>query len=162
MSERWRGLVAVLLNPDLRTTLAELMADGRLTDARRTRALGRLEELGLVGRDERGRPWFDDRGIRAVLAEDAAPRPVGPQRFLDGDGRIDRYPQRAGERGELLAWVAARAVQPGEVLAEAEVNERLAEFTDDVAVLRRHLVDHGLLERTRSGSEYARVSPAEA
>jgi hypothetical protein len=41
------------------------------------------------------------------------------------------------------------------VLSEKELNERLEPFSSDVAVLRRHLVDHGLVERTRSGSEYA-------
>lgn len=40
------------------------------------------------------------------------------------------------------------------------MNERLAPFAPggDVAVLRRYLVDHGLLERTPSGSEYAPVA----
>ena len=33
--------------------------------------------------------------------------------------------------------------------------DRLARFTRDPAALRRYLVDAGLLERTRSGSEYA-------
>jgi hypothetical protein len=44
-------------------------------------------------------------------------------------------------------------------MSEQETNERLAAFTDDVAALRRFLVDGGLLERTPSGSEYARTEP---
>ena len=45
---------------------------------------------------------------------------------------------------------------------EAEVNDTLEPYATggDVAVLRRYLVDHELLERTRSGSEYARVDSA--
>lgn len=87
-------------------------------------------------------------------------RADGVERFLDASGRIDRYPQRDADRRALLAWVADRAFPGGEVLAEREVNERLAPFAPggDVAVLRRHLVDHELLERTRSGSQYARAS----
>lgn len=97
-----------------------------------------------------------------VVWERAAPRPraVGLARFIDGSGRIDRYPVRDAERRELLEWVADRALPVGEVWTEREVNQRLAPFAPggDVAVLRRYLVDYELLERTRSGSEYARIA----
>ncbi len=159
MSERWRGIVAALLNPDLRAALAELNEGAPLTEARRDRALARLEELGLVHRDENGSAAFADDRIREILAESARPRPTGPERYLDREGRIDRYPMRNDERRMLLAWVAERALSSGRTYSEAEVNEGLEPFTTDVAVLRRYLVDHGLLERTRSGSEYARVNP---
>lgn len=88
------------------------------------------------------------------------PRRTGPARFLDDDGRIDRYPLRDADRRELLAWIADRALPLGTVLAERDVNEMLSPLAPggDVAVLRRYLVDHGLLERTRSGSEYSRVA----
>lgn len=98
---------------------------------------------------------------REEVWERAAPRRRSarndPTRFLGADGRIDRYPATASQRRTLLAWVTARAIAPDEVLTEAAVNERLAPFSDDVAALRRHLVDGGFIERTRSGSEYARV-----
>ena len=45
-----------------------------------------------------------------------------------------------------------------QILDERETNARLEPFTSDVAALRRHLVDAELLERTRSGSEYALVT----
>lgn len=94
----------------------------------------------------------------------AAPRPRPAKddiaRFLDAAGRIDRYPAAHGERRDLLRWVAERTIGADEVLAEDEVNERLLPYAPDgdVAVLRRHLVDHELLERTPSGSQYARVA----
>lgn len=44
-----------------------------------------------------------------------------------------------------------------DVLTEAELNERLVPFDEDVAALRRYLVDEGLLMRTRSGSSYSRI-----
>lgn len=80
-------------------------------------------------------------------------------RFLDRDGRIDRYPLRAAERRELLVWVATRALPLDEVLDERAVNTRLEPYAPggDVAVLRRYLVDHELVERTASGSQYARI-----
>ena len=161
MSERWRGIVAALLNPDLRAVLAETIGGAELSAARRERATDRLLETGLVRATPDGIA-FDEDFVRAVLAEVPKARPTGPQRFLDGEGRIDRYPMQAGDRIELLRWVFEQAFSPGDVLSERETNERLARFTDDVAALRRYLVDAELLERTRSGSEYALVEADEA
>ena len=158
MSEKWRGVVAALLNPDLRAALGELSADVTLTTASRERALKRLTELGLVEADASGARVFTDAALRSLLAEQAPVRPTGPERFLDANGRIDRYPMKAPERRALLEWIVERALRPGEVVSERELNERLERFTSDVAVLRRYLVDHELVERTRSGSQYARVT----
>jgi hypothetical protein len=79
----------------------------------------------------------------------------GVDRFLRLD-RIDRYPASAADRRELLAWIVGQAIQPGEDLTERQVNERLLSYTDDVVLLRRYLVDFGLLQRTASGSSYSR------
>lgn len=46
---------------------------------------------------------------------------------------------------------------PGETLAEHDVNGRLLPYSEDVAVLRRYLVDASLLERRVDGSQYALV-----
>ncbi|GAA4155281.1 DUF2087 domain-containing protein [Gryllotalpicola daejeonensis] len=158
MAEEWRRVVAALANPDMRLTWARLVCGAGETDAtaglspaRRRRVLDGLRGAGLI--DEASAPRS------AVFAEvlaaaPVAPQPTGPERFLRG-GRIDRYPASQTERGELLALIAGRAFRSGEVLDEREVNERLASFHDDVAVLRRYLVDFGLLVRTRSGSSYA-------
>jgi hypothetical protein len=156
MSDRWRGVVASLLNPDLRVALAEVIldADSPLSAPRRERARARLIEVGLLREDANG-PHFDESAVRSILNEAPVTKVTGAQRYLTGDGRIDRYPVREADRLELLAWVASRAFRSGDVLTEQQVNERLSPFTDDVAVLRRYLVDYELLERTRSGSEYA-------
>jgi hypothetical protein len=156
VSERWRGVLASLLNPDLRAVLGEAVSGADLTPARRARATARLIEVGLLTQAADG-VRFDETFVRSLLAEEPRLRRTGPQRFLDGAGRIDRYPVQAAERLELLRWVASQAFAPGDVLTEKETNERLAPFTDDVAALRRYLIDAELLERTRSGSEYALV-----
>lgn len=160
MSERWRGVLAALTNPDLRAVLAESMTAAPLTDARRGRAIARLVELGLVRESASGVVEFDETAVRRILTESPPPKPSGPRRFLTADGRIDRYPAQQSDRDELLRWIADRAFRAGEVLTEKQTNERLEPFTGDVAVLRRYLVDAALLERTRSGSEYARVDAA--
>ncbi len=157
MSDDWRPIIAALANPDTRAVFAEVVlgADepgAGLSPSRRGHALGVLRTAGVI--DETG--MLDAGAFTRVLA--AAPRrerPTGVQRFLDADGRIDRYPSRAGDREALLAHVAAEVLVAGDTVSERELTDRLRRFTDDPAALRRHLVDSGLVERTRSGSEYA-------
>lgn len=173
-AESWRSLIATLANDTARTVYAEFVTAGTsatltgLSPSRRRRVRDALTGAGLLevdpGADQGGGPASDGVALRvapgvfaaALAASPGRPRPQGLERFLDADGRILVYPSDRRERAELLALVASRAVRPGEVLAEPEVNARLEAFTDDVAVLRRYLVDHGELARTRSGSEYAR------
>lgn len=153
----WRPMIAALANPDTRGLFAEFVlgvdAPGAaMSPSRRTHAIGMLTAAGVLDGDGR----LDPGAFARVLA--AAPRrerPTGVQRFLTPEGLIDRYPSNAGEREELLAYIAAQVLASGEVVAERELTERLARFSGDPAALRRYLVDAGLVERTRSGSEYA-------
>jgi hypothetical protein len=92
--------------------------------------------------------WERPAGIR--------PR-TGPERFLDRDGRIERYPVRAADLHELLVAILPRVLSPGEVLGEAEINDRIRPIAKDIAFVRRALVDDGLVERTLSGTEYALI-----
>lgn len=157
----WRPILAAFANDDTRSAYARIVlgetVDGALSGlspSRRRHVLGMLTGAGLVDADAQ----VDTTVFARVLAAHARPKVEGVDRFLRSDGRIDRYPSNHRERGALLRHVAERALRQGEVLDEKELGERLSAFTDDVAVLRRYLVDHDLLERTRSGSEYARVS----
>lgn len=166
-SEHWRPVIAALANDRAREVFARLTV-GETVDAaleglspsRRRHVVETLRAAGLVTGDVDD--LRADGGVfaRILAAAPAAPRPTGPERFLSPDGRLQRYPAQAGERRALLALIAGRILQPGEVVDERAINERLASVTDDVAVLRRYLVDHGLLERTRSGGEYALVPDA--
>ena len=153
----WRPLVAALGNADARRVYARLVlgeADAfvGLSPSRAAHVRRMLEGAGLV--DD---TTVDERVFAQLLATPKA-RPTGVRRFLRADGRIDRYPSADADRRELHEHVAQRVVADGETLTEPELNERLAAFADDVAVLRRYLVDHELLERTRSGSSYGRVA----
>jgi hypothetical protein len=161
-----RRIAAVLANDDMRTLYAEIVLgrESSLGPATKKKALAALLASGLVdsvvGADCAAgeRVVASARVFRELLAQHPSPATAtGVDRFLR-DGRIDRYPAAAHERRELLEWVVVRAMEPEEVLVEKEVNERLARFSGDVAALRRYLVDAALLERTASGSAYARVS----
>jgi hypothetical protein len=71
------------------------------------------------------------------------------QRIIDTffrDGRLAIMPTR---RGKLLVVLArlAESFEPGRSYPETEVNEILSTFHDDVAALRRYLVDDRFLAR---------------
>jgi hypothetical protein len=74
--------------------------------------------------------------------------------FVEG-GRITQIPMRASQRAVLVEYLASR-FEPGVEYGEPEVNERLLEFHDDYAALRRYLVDADLLHR--AGGRYVRSS----
>ena len=154
-----RPVFAALHNPAMRHAYAEVVLGMRpgdgLRPSERRRVLSGLESAGLIAGD--GDAWTATDVFGALLAAAARePRAKDITRFLTTDGRIDRYPSRAGERAELLTLIATRAVAPGEDLSEAALNERLARFADDIPTLRRYLIDHGLLDRTADGSSYRR------
>lgn len=122
---------------------------------KRERALSALSNAGLIEPRSDGTFAVNETAFDTLLAQGAEPTKHGVERFLHGE-RIDQYPARMSERRELLEWVVTRALREGEVLTEPEINEKLAPFTDDVATLRRYLVDEGLLFREPDGRSYER------
>jgi len=66
-------------------------------------------------------------------------------RFFRGD-RLETMPRHAKDREAVLAYVASR-FEPGRAYPELEVNSLLMSAADDVAMLRRYLIDAGLLTR---------------
>jgi len=74
--------------------------------------------------------------------------------FFDADGRLTTIPAKHGKRLVVLDWLA-QLFEPGERYPETEVNNRLRSAHDDVAALRRYLVDEGFL--SREGGVYWRT-----
>ncbi len=70
------------------------------------------------------------------------------------DGRIVTMPTRRAKRLVVLDHVS-QSFEPGRTYPEAEVNQRLRGFHEDVAALRRYLVDEGFL--TREAGTYWRT-----
>lgn len=155
--------MAALANNDARTAYARIVLGAKLPaavadlkDHRRNRAVAALLESGLVDRNAAGELVASEAVFRDLLTQQPRRQPQeGVARFMRL-GRIDRYPANKAERRDLLAWIVNDAIKAGEDLTEKQVNERLLSYTDDVVLLRRYLVDFGLLERTRSGSSYSR------
>lgn len=158
----WRRVLATLGNTDARTAYAQIVLGAArdevlrgVKDQRRNRALASLLESGLVEQHASGELVAPDAIFHDLLAQQPRRQPqTGLDRFMRL-GRIERYPANMAERRDLLARIAGEVILPGEKLTERQVNERLLSYTDDVVLLRRYLVDFGLLQRTPSGSSYS-------
>lgn len=163
----WRRVVAALANSDARTVYAQIVLGTKLPDVaadlngqRRNRAIAALLESGLVDRNAANELEAPEAIFRDLLTQQPRRQAqTGLARFMCL-GRIERYPANMTERRELLAWIVREAIEPGEPLTERQVNERLLSYSDDVVMLRRYMIDFGLLERTPSGSSYSRHDKA--
>ena len=84
-------------------------------------------------------------------------------RFIDNEGKIIKLPQRRPVRAAILAYLADHFA-PDRSYTEREVNAICDEWHTfgDYFLLRRELVESGLLARERDGSRYWRVQAAEA
>ncbi|MDO4241724.1 MAG: DUF2087 domain-containing protein [Microbacteriaceae bacterium] len=157
----WRQVIAMFANPETRQIIAKMMlgenfeqATAEMKANRQANLKGRLERLGLVG--ENGE--FQADLFRNILDQDPVQKKVGIEKFITDDGRISSYPMNADLRIELLEWVAKQVLQPGEVIAEKEMNQRLLRFHNDFSTLRRYMIDYEIMERTSTGTEYALVT----
>ena len=160
--QSWRPVLAALANPDARAVYAQIVlgltpeaAGLKIKDDRYAKIVQQLTRASLITVTE-GHLAVNSETLPAILKEAGdATKAVGPERFLNRAGEIDRYPTNLDERTGLLVFVARQAIGTGEQLTEPEINARLERFDSDVARLRRHLIDYGVLVRTANGSEYS-------
>ena len=78
--------------------------------------------------------------------------------FLDDMGKITRLPQKQKVRYAVLEYLAEK-FEPDFIYSERQVNELCDRWHTfgDYFLLRRELVDYGLLGRERDGSRYWRI-----
>jgi len=153
-TEAWRAVLAALVNPRLRRTLAEIIVDSdpELSAPERRDARRILLQSGLLTPAQQ----LDEARLRAMLAAGRVEK-EGVDRWLRADGRIDHWPKSADDRFELLTWISERLMGTDEVLAEKPFTQKLFAFTTDPNTLRRALVDAGLITRNADGTDYRRV-----
>ncbi|NMC79658.1 MAG: metalloregulator ArsR/SmtB family transcription factor [Chloroflexi bacterium] len=75
------------------------------------------------------------------------------QSFVAEDGSIKAFPAQEKKFLALLRYVA-KAFEPGKRYSEKQVNEILARYNEDTALLRRNLVDYKFMGRQGGGGEY--------
>lgn len=78
-------------------------------------------------------------------------------RMLDSSGRIQHFPKKKGSRTAVLEYLADKFTKDREY-TEKEVNEICERWHTfgDFFLLRRELIEHGLLSRKPDGSCYWR------
>jgi len=77
------------------------------------------------------------------------------RRLAAPDGSLKRLPNQLKQWMAVLRYVVP-VFEPGSSYTEKQVNSLLVRFHADTAVLRRFLVDTGLLGREKDGSRYWR------
>jgi hypothetical protein len=85
-------------------------------------------------------------GLRAAVEEDAYRKKV--LRTFFKHGRLTQIPVQLKKRQVILERLV-QEFEPERAYSELEVNQTLLEFNEDVATLRREMVDNGLLDRDK-------------
>ncbi len=129
---------------------------------------GHVEMLNLLVKAGGYRNFQHFKAQHDARAELDAPRPLPAEinyklvkRFLrlyDGEARLVHWPKKHSER-VICLWVIWSRIAARTAYTESELNGLLGKehLFGDAALLRRFLVDHGLMTRTPDGREYRRV-----
>ncbi|WP_412749944.1 DUF2087 domain-containing protein [Krasilnikovia sp. M28-CT-15] len=142
-------------------TLAELSYALDLPLPKAGDVCARLVALGLATGSGNGVYRARPDGLREAAAAVDRLQPIAPLlagyprlRPYFSHGRLTSMPPTLSDRTPLLGELLARFLDLDGLCDEDEINRRLAEVTDDVAGVRRMLVDTGWLERDRAGTTY--------
>ena len=151
-----REVVALLANPDTRRIFS-MIALGQLgplssLTARDRRAVSRLTAADMLIASGESLS-INTPGLLARVSQFSTSPPEGVDRFIR-NGRIVNYPSSDRDRLALLEWVGDQVLTQGERVTEREIAERLRPFMDEHVLLRRYLVDYGVLQREPDGTDY--------
>jgi len=106
-----------------------------------------IEPVGVSSSEAPTTTGNEDDAFRAKVIRD----------FFDGE-RLKSIPAQRKRRVIVLQHLMAR-FDPERTYPEREVNELLRPAHDDVATLRRELVDYGFLQRDRGIYQVTRAAP---
>jgi DNA-binding transcriptional ArsR family regulator len=132
-------------------------------------AFARLVGAGLATGFGNGVYRVDPDAVRhAVRAVDRM-QPMSPLlaeypnlRSFFAHGRLTALPPTMSDRYQQIGELFARFLALDGLHDEDEINRRLSAATDDVAGVRRMLVETGWLERDRAGTTYGLARPLPA
>ncbi|GIE75560.1 hypothetical protein Aph02nite_15100 [Actinoplanes philippinensis] len=178
------GLLMLLSHPIRCRAFAELARHGKdgvtifemsihldVPQAEAAELLGRLVGADVATGSGNGYYRVRDGVLREAAQALDRTQPIAPLlseypqlKSFFSHGRLTSLPPTLSERAQQMAELFARFLAVDGVLSEAEVNDRIAAAADDVAAVRRMLVESGWLERDRAGTSYgsARRLPATA
>ncbi len=154
----------------------QLAAMLELSEGTISHHLSYLVHAGLVSAEPRG--YYNTYSLRLdaihaiaerLLSRDALPKLAADvdvdaydrkvlKTFTDAAGRIKQFPAQQKKLDVLLRHVL-KAFEPGVQYAEKQVNEILSSYNEDVAFLRRNLVESKYMAREGGGGAYWRIDP---
>lgn len=156
-NSKWVEIAAGLKNPNMRKALGLVLAgeDDKLgSSTRSVKDLRRWAKIGLlVDNDQR---WeLNEELLNDTLTAASATNTqgTGMLRFFTGT-RLNALPARPIERHEVMVHIRDQVLTVQESLREDQLNARLAVIHEDVALLRRYMVDHNLIQRDADGTAY--------
>ncbi len=155
----WIQVAAGLNNQSMRQVLGQvLLGQDPRPDAAGSRSakdLARWEQIGLLHRAEPGGWELNETLLHETLNAAKASKAdrSGIQRFFTGTA-LHTLPAKPGDRLEVLTYLRDAVISSEDELREDQLNERLRVFHPDTALIRRYLVDHGLVLRAADGSSY--------
>ncbi|WP_255485448.1 DUF2087 domain-containing protein [Sporosarcina sp. BP05] len=117
-----------------------------------------LALMNLVKRQQEVVP--NEPGIDKSIAKSFEPSTELARYFSEEDGRLKTLRMKEQEKIQLLAEVAL-LFKPGKVYTEGQVNAILETVYEDYMLLRREMVDRGVLTRNAEGSAYRLVQNLE-
>ncbi|NBT32366.1 MAG: DUF2087 domain-containing protein [Rhodobacteraceae bacterium] len=148
--------ITPLYIPDLSVFAKTLRADLLAADA----VPGHLTLLGMLAKAA------GYQNYQHLIAAQPAPPPEPPKidralRVFDSAGRMKHWPSGTKLQG-LCLWVFWSRLPPRAEMTERQVNEVLqnGNLFGDHVLLRRSLIDHRMVERTRDGRIYTRIEQA--
>ncbi|BCJ46279.1 hypothetical protein GCM10010168_52300 [Actinoplanes ianthinogenes] len=143
------------------SSLAEMAFHLDISKPEAGEALGRLAGLGLASGSGDGYYRAKPEVLREAAQALVSTLPIAPLlreypqlKSFFAHGRLIALPPTLSERYEQIAELLARFLAVDDLLTEDEVNRRIAVVAEDVAAVRRMLVETGWLERDRAGSTY--------
>jgi len=147
-------------------TLAELAYALDLPLPKAGNACARLVAAGIATGFGNGVYRARLEGLREAAAAVDRLQPIAPLladypqlRGNFAHGRLTSLPPTLSDRYQLMGELLARFLALDGLYDEDGINRRLAPVTDDVAGVRRMLVETGWLERDRAGSTYGAGRP---
>jgi DNA-binding transcriptional ArsR family regulator len=137
--------------------------------------LSKLAKVGLVG--AKAESYYNvyhlnvsalEDMAKTILAEDALPELAAGvdldaydrkvvKDYTSPDGRLKTLPAQRKKLEAVLRYVV-EVFQPGEHYTEPQVNEALARFHSDTAILRRELIAAKMMKRDSAGTAYWRAA----
>nr|WP_296073739.1 DUF2087 domain-containing protein [uncultured Actinoplanes sp.] len=147
-------------------TIAELAYPLDLPIAKAGETLARLVGAGLATGTGNGIYRAVPGVLRSAAAAIDRMQPIAPLlseypqlKGYFSHGRLTSLPPTMSERYQQIGDLLLRFLALDGLCDEDELNRRLAAVTDDVAGVRRMLVDTGRLQRDRAGTTYGTALP---